>query len=70
MSVFPVAMSLLKGATFIDFFYFLKNFLKLFNFFFLWLCIKDSNSLLFERGLRLFKAGAMFIPDSRVVAKF
>ena len=79
--VFPGATSLLKGATFIDF-WFLKNFLRIFNFLFLWLCIKESNYLLFERGLRLFKGlcllfspnvpgamfiqGGTFIPASRV----
>ena len=77
-------MSLLKGATFIDFL-FLKHFLRLFNFLFLWLSIKDSNYLLFERGLHLFKGlcllfllnvpgatfiqGGTFIPDSRVTLK-
>ena len=81
MRFFPGAISLLKGATFIDFL-FLKIFLRIFNFLFLWLCIKESNYLLFKRGLRLFKGlgllflpnvpGAMFIqrgtfiPDSRV----
>ena len=61
---------------------FLNFFLRLFNFLFLWLCTKDSNYLLFKRGLRLFKGlcllflpnvpgatfiqGGMFIPDSRV----
>ena len=82
MRFFPRATSLLKGATFIDF-WFLKNFLRIFNFLFLWLCIKESNYLLFKRGLRLFKGlwllllpnvpgatfiqGCMFIPDSRVL---
>ena len=63
-------------------FLFLKNFLRIFNFLFLWLCIKESNYLLFKRGLRLFKGlcllflpnvpgamfiqGGTFIPDSRV----
>ena len=81
MRFFPGATSLLKGATFIDF-WFLKNFLRIFNFLFLWLCIKESNYLLFKRGLRLFKGlcllflpnvpgamfiqGGTFIPDSRV----
>ena len=46
---FPGATSLLKGATFIDF-WFLKNFLRLFNFLFLWLCIQYSNYLLFKKG--------------------
>ena len=46
---FPGATSLLKGATFIDFLS-LKNFLRIFNFLFLWLCIKVSNFLLFKRG--------------------
>ena len=52
------------------------------NFLFLWMCIKESNYLLFKRGLRLFKdlcllflpnvpgamfiQGGTFIPDSRV----
>jgi hypothetical protein len=73
------ATSLLKSATFIDFL-FKKKFLRIF---FLWLCIKESNYLLFKRGLRLFKRlcllffpnvpeamfiqGGKFIPDSRVV---
>ena len=81
MWFFPGATSLLQGATFI-YFWFLKNFLRIFNFLFLWLCIKESNYLLFKRGLRLFKGlcllflpnvpGAMFIQggtfilDSRV----
>ena len=81
MRFFPGATSLLKGATFINF-WFLKNFLRIFNFLFLWLCIKESNYLLFKRGLRLFKGlcllffpnvpgamfiqGGTFIPDSRV----
>ena len=81
MRFFPGATSLLKGATFIDF-WFLKNFLRILNFLFLWLCIKESNYLLFKRGLRLFKGlcllffpnvlgamfiqGGTFIPDSRV----
>ena len=67
---------------FIDF-SFLKNFLRIFTFLFLWQCIKESNYLLFKRGLRLFKGlslfflpnvpGAMFIQggtfilDSRVL---
>ena len=54
-----------------------------FRFLFLWLCIKESNYLLFKRGLRLLKGlcllflpnipgamfiqGGTFIPDSRVV---
>ena len=69
---FPGATSLLKGATFIDCWFF-KNFWRLFKFLFLWLCIKDSNYLLFERGLRFFKGicllfflsipGATFIQD-------
>ena len=78
---FPGATSLLKGATFIEF-WFLKNFLRIFNFLFLWLCIKESNYLLFERRLHLFRGlcllilpnvpgamfiqGGTFIPDSRV----
>ena len=82
MRLFPGATSLLKGATFIDF-WSLKNFLRIFNFLFLWLCIKESNYLLFKRGLRLFKGlcllflpnvpgamfiqGGTFIPDSRVI---
>ena len=81
MRFFPGATSLLKGATFIDF-WFLKNFLRIFDFHFLWLCIKESNYLIFKRGLRLFKGlcllflpnvpgamfiqGGTFIPDSRV----
>ena len=75
MRFFPGATSLLKGATFIEF-WFLKNFLRIFNFLFFWLCIKESNYLLFQRGLRLFKGlcllfltnvpGATFIPESRV----
>ena len=81
MRFFPGATSLLKGATFIDF-WFLKNFLRIFNFLFVWLCIKESNYLLFKRGLCLFKGlcllflpnvpgamfiqGGTFIPDSRV----
>ena len=74
MKVFPRATSLLKGATFIDF-WFLKNFLRIFNFLFLWLCIKEWNYLLFKRGLRLCKElcllflpnvpGVTSIPDSR-----
>ena len=63
----------------------LKNFLRIFNFLFLWLCVKESNYLLFKRGLRLFKGlcllfltnipgamfiqGGTFIPDSRVLKK-
>ena len=82
---FPGATSLLKGATLIDFWFF-KNFLRLFNFLFLWVCIKDSNYLLFKRGLRLFKElcllflpnvpgatfiqGGTLIPDSRVRRNF
>ena len=64
-------------AMFIDF-RFLKNFLRILNFLFLWLYIKESNHLLFKRGLCLLflpnVPGAMsiqggtFIPDSRVVA--
>ena len=66
-------------------FWFLKFFLRLFNFLFLWLCTKDSNYLLFKRGLRLFKGlcllflpnvpgatfiqGGTLIPDSRVVSQ-
>ena len=85
MRFFPGATSLLKGATFIDF-WFLKNFLRIFNFLFLWLCIKESNYLLFKRGLRLFKGlcllflpnvpgamfiqGGTFIPDSRVLIRY
>ena len=81
MRFFPEATSLLKRATFIHF-WFLKDFLRFFNLLFLWLCIKDSNYLLFKRGLRLFKGlcllflpnvpgamliqGGTFIPDSRV----
>ena len=54
----------------------------MFDFLFLWLCIKESNYLLFKRGLRLLKGlcllffpnvpgamliqGGTFIPDSRV----
>ena len=69
------------GATFIDFWY-SKNFLRIFNFHFLWLCITESNYQLFKRGLRLFKRlcllflpnvpgatfiqGGTFIPDSRI----
>ena len=58
-------------------FSFSKNFLRLFNFLFLWVYIKDSKYLLFKRGLRLFKGlcllllpnvlGGTFIPDSRVL---
>ena len=81
MSFFPWATSLLKGATFIDF-CFLKNFLRIFNFRFLWIRIEESNYLIFKRGLSLFKGlcllflpnvpgamfiqGGTFIPDSRV----
>ena len=81
MRFFSGATFLLKGATFIDFWFF-KNFLRIFNFLFLWQCIKESNYLLFKRGLRLFKGlcllflpnvpgamliqGGTFIPDSRV----
>ena len=59
---------------------FFEFFLRIFNF--LFLCIKQSNYLLFKRGLRLFKGlcllflpnvpgatfiqGGTFIPDSRV----
>ena len=76
-------MFLIEGATFIDFDFKKKNFLRILNFLFLWLCIKESNYLLFKRGLRLFKGlcllffpnvlgamfiqGGTFIPDSRVV---
>ena len=83
MRFFPGATSLLKGATFIDF-WFSKNFSRIFNFLFIWLCIKESDYLLFKRGLRLFKGlcllflpnvpgamfiqGGTFIPDSRVSA--
>ena len=82
--VFSRGYILIKGATFIDF-WFKKHFLRIFNFLFLLLCIKESNHLLFKRGLRLFKGlcllflpnvpGAMFIqgdtfiPDSRVFSK-
>ena len=85
MRFFPEATSLLKGLRLIIF-GFVKNFLRLFNFLFLWLCIKDSNYLLLERGLRLFKGlrllflpnvpgatfiqGGTFIPDSRVSTFF
>ena len=81
MRFFPGATSLLKGATIIDF-WFLKNFLRIFNFIYLWLCIKESNYLHSKRGLLLFKGlcllclpnipgamfiqGGTFIPDSRV----
>ena len=54
----------------------MKNVLRIFNFLFLWLCIKESNHLPFKRGLRLlflpnvagatFIQGGTFIPDSRV----
>ena len=80
MRFFPRATSLLKGATFINFDFF-KNFLRIFNF--LFLCMKESNCLLFNMDLRLFKGlcllflpnvpgtmfiqGGTFIPDSRVV---
>ena len=79
--VFSRGYVLIKGATFIDF-WFKKNFLRIFNFLFLWIFIKESNYLLFKRGLRLFKGlcllflpnvpramliqGGTFIPDSRV----
>ena len=76
MRFFPGATSLIKGATFIDF-CFLKNFLRILNFLFLWICIKESNYLIFKRGLRLFKglcllfllnvAGAMFIQGGTVI---
>ena len=79
MRFFPGATSLLKVATFIDF-WFLKSFLQIFNFLFLWLCIKESNYLLFKRGLRLlflpnvpgamFIQGGTFIPDSRVLIRY
>ena len=46
--VFPGAIFLLKGATFIDF-WFLKNFLWIFSFLFLWFCVKESHYLLFDR---------------------
>ena len=67
-------------------FWFFKNLLRILNFLFIWLCIKESNCLLFKRGLRLFKGlcllflsnvpgamfiqGGMFIPDSRVLRQF
>ena len=75
------ATSLLKGATFVDFWFF-QNFSIPFNFLLLCLWIKDSNHLLFERRLHLFKGicllflqyvpgatfiqGVTFIPDSWV----
>ena len=69
LSFFPGATSLSKGAMFIDFL-FLKNFLRLFNFLFIWLCIKDSNYLLFEMGLRLFKGLCLFFLPNVPGAKF
>ena len=79
--VFSRGYVLIKGTTFINY-GFLKNFLRLFNFLFFWLCTKYPNYLLCKRGLRLFKGlcllfltnvpgamfiqGGTFIPDSRV----
>ena len=73
---------LIKGGYFYWFLILKKNFLRIFNFLFLWQCIKESNYLLFKRGLRLFKGlcllflpnvpgamfiqGGTFIPGSRV----
>ena len=80
--VFSRSYVLIKGG-YVYWFLIFKNFLQIFNFLFLWLCIKESNHLLFKRGLRLFKGllllflpnfpgatfiqGATFIPDSRVL---
>ena len=79
--VFSRGYILIKGG-YVYWFWFLKNFLRILHFLFLWLCIKESNYLLFKRGLRLFKGlcllflpnvpgamfiqGGTFIPDSRV----
>ena len=81
--VFSRGYVLIKGG-YVYWFLIFKNFLRIFNFLFLWLCIKESNYLLFKRGLRLFKGlcllflpnfpgamfiqGGTFIPDSRVLA--
>ena len=72
----------LKGTVFIDLRFKKTKLFRLFNFLFLWVCIKDSNYLLFKRGLLLFNRlyllflpnvpgatfiqGDTFIPDSRV----
>ena len=80
MRFFSRGYVLIKGG----YVYWFLIFLKLFNFLFLCLCIKDSNYLLFERGLCLFKGlcllflpnvpgamfiqGGTFIPDSRVTS--
>ena len=56
---FSGATSILKGATFNDFDFFLNWY-----FLFVCLCIKGLNYLLFERGLRLFKElRLLFLPN-------
>ena len=69
MRFFPGATYLLKGATFTDF-WFLKNFLRLFNFLFLWLHIKDPNYMLFKRGLCLFEGLCLLFLQNVLVATF
>ena len=80
--VFSRGYVFIKGG-YVYWFWFLKNLLRILNFLFIWLCIKESNHLLFKRGLRLFKGlcllffpnvpgamfiqGGTFIPDSRVM---
>ena len=54
---------LIKGG-YVYWFLSKKNFLRIFNFLFLWLCIKESNYLLFKRGLHLFKRLCLlFLPN-------